>query len=707
MYFPKLTITAVQIHLFAKLVNQITCKKNGKLLLRTIARRTITRSGRKKGPLMFRKLPLSYQIVGGVAAVLIAIGAGNLAYEYFQQKAAIIKSAEDRGNAALDMLESVHVSAMLSRDKVADGDPAVETLDGTMERFSEQSKSVTLWLAMGPKIVDFQKAQGQNEVEGPRDTIDEKTISDKAGQVVVADDKVRITRAVVLGHGTASNEACAACHTSKMNIQKGEVLGAYSAQVDMAPEQAAFAADMRNKGLASLLVFVLALSILTVILRVTAINPMRRLARATEALAEGNIDVETGADERSDEIGAMARALDVFRAAFIRNRKLEDEAVEARRKSEEDRRLAQEQADREAGERLRVATAGLAEGLSRLASGDLAFQLDTAFAPDFEALRHDFNSSIHQLGQTLSTISSSARVIDDGTREIASNIDDLARRTEQQAASLEETAAAVDQITGNTTSAQSITEEVRQSASDANQDAVKSAAVVSEAEVAMQRIEESSGKISSIIGVIDEIAFQTNLLALNAGVEAARAGDAGKGFAVVAQEVRELAQRSASAAKEIKALIHNSSVEVGNGVRLVRETGDALKAIGAHVSTMSQKMEAIAMSTKDQALGLSEVNKAVSSMDQMTQQNAAMVEESNAAGSVLASEAGKLREMIANFRLDVATGDSVQALRRTAAVMSAKPAVAAPARPAPAPVRAAKPRAAQAAPAAAANWEEF
>jgi len=651
---------------------------------------------------MFRKLPLSYQIVGGVAAVLVVIGTGNFAYEYVQQSSAIIKSAEDRGNAALDMLESVHVSAMLSRDKVADGDPAVETLDGTMERFSKQSKSVELWLAMSPKIIAFQKSQGENEVEGPRDAVDETTISSRMGQTIVDGDHMRITRAVVLGEGTASDEACAACHTAKMDIQKGEILGTYSARVDMAPEQAAFAADIRTKAVAGLIVFCLALVILTIILRKTAITPMRRLAGVTEALADGNVDVETGVADRADEIGAMARALEVFRAAFIRNKKLEAEAEDARRRMEDDRRLAQERAESEAAERLRVATAGLADGLSRLAQGDLAFEIDIAFAPDFEALRHDFNSSVRQLGQTLSTISHSALAIDDGTREIASNIDDLARRTEQQAASLEQTAAAVAQITGNTTSAQAITEEVRQSAADANQDAAKSASVVAEAEVAMQRIEESSGKITSIIGVIDEIAFQTNLLALNAGVEAARAGEAGKGFAVVAQEVRELAQRSASAAKEIKSLIHNSSVEVGNGVRLVRETGEVLKTIGTQVSAMSQRMEAIALTTKDQALGLSEVNRAVSSMDQMTQQNAAMVEESNAAGSILAAEAGNLRDLIAKFRLQAATADSVQALRKVATVMAARPAMAAPAR---APT--AKVAVGRGAASAGSQWQEF
>lgn len=193
--------------------------------------------------------------------------------------------------------------------------------------------------------------------------------------------------------------------------------------------------------------------------------------------------------------------------------------------------------------------------------------------------------------------------------------DDLSKRTEQQAASLEETAAALDEITANVSNASKRADEARTVAIDANNSAAHSGAVVANAVKAMQRIEESSRQISNIIGVIDEIAFQTNLLALNAGVEAARAGDAGKGFAVVAREVRELAQRSAKAAKEIKDLIRNSSTEVESGVKLVRDTGEALKTIEQYVVTINQHMDAIATSSREQSLGLAEVNTAVNQMD--------------------------------------------------------------------------------------------
>ncbi|WP_246810704.1 methyl-accepting chemotaxis protein [Ensifer sp. ENS09] len=381
------------------------------------------------------------------------------------------------------------------------------------------------------------------------------------------------------------------------------------------------------------------------------IGGMYKLGTSMGLVAEGQLDAQIELARNSDEIGDMGKALEVFRQGAITNRRLEQDAAESRKRAEFERIAMQEKAEADATERLRVATSGLAAGLKRLASGDLAFQLNNAFAQDFEALRHDFNQSVAQLGTTLVQISGSISTLDTGTREIAVGTDDLSKRTEQQAASLEETAAALDEITVNVANSSKRTEEAKAVASRANHSAAESAQVVSHAEEAMRKIEESSQQISNIIGVIDEIAFQTNLLALNAGVEAARAGEAGKGFAVVAQEVRELAQRSAQAAKEIKGLIHNSSAEVENGVKLVRDAGSALKTISGFIVEINVHMESIATSAKEQSVGLAEVNTAVNAMDQTTQQNAAMVEQSNAASNTLANEAVRLRELVSQFKL--------------------------------------------------------
>ncbi|WP_275791613.1 methyl-accepting chemotaxis protein [Pararhizobium gei] len=309
-----------------------------------------------------------------------------------------------------------------------------------------------------------------------------------------------------------------------------------------------------------------------------------------------------------------------------------------------------------------VTTIGAA--LTRLAQGDLSFSIDQPFAPDFEGLRNTMNEALSQMRNTLGHVAHSTDQIDNGTREISQSAEDLSKRTEQQAASLEETAAALDQITVNVSNAAKRAEEARHAAATASENAERSGKVVADAVGAMSRIESSSNQISNIIGVIDEIAFQTNLLALNAGVEAARAGEAGKGFAVVAQEVRELAQRSAQAAKEIKGLIRNSSEEVSTGVKLVSETGEALRTIQQNIVVVNDHMQAITSSAKEQATGLSEVNSAVNQMDQVTQQNAAMVEETNAASATLAQETARLRELIEGFQLGGVAGRPSQSGNR-------------------------------------------
>jgi methyl-accepting chemotaxis protein len=394
-----------------------------------------------------------------------------------------------------------------------------------------------------------------------------------------------------------------------------------------------------------------AILIAAVIFAITGIaRPIEAITTSMKVLAGGNDEAAIPFSGRSDEIGDMASAVEVFRTNALANKRLEREGEQQRHMTEEQRLRAAE-SDRVKAEQMRQATSGLGNGLKHLAAGDLSFQLDQPFAPDFEALRQDFNTSITQLADVLRSVSSSASSIDSGSREISQSANDLSQRTERQASSLEETAAALDEITTNVANSSKRVDEARAVAVQANQSASKSGAVVSDAVHAMERIEQSSSQISNIIGVIDDIAFQTNLLALNAGVEAARAGEAGKGFAVVAQEVRELAQRSAQAAREIKALISASTGEVEAGVRLVRETGNALTAIGDYVVTINQHMEAIATSTREQSLGLTEVNTAVNQMDQVTQQNAAMVEETSAAGATLAHESGRLRDLIARFKL--------------------------------------------------------
>jgi methyl-accepting chemotaxis protein len=292
----------------------------------------------------------------------------------------------------------------------------------------------------------------------------------------------------------------------------------------------------------------------------------------------------------------------------------------------------------------------VAGALSALADGDLERRIAEPLTAELDKLRIDLNRAADKLQETMKSIAANADAVREGAGEITKASDDLSRRTEQQAASIEETAAALDQITATVRKTAEGAAEARGVVGTAKDDAQRSGAVVHEAVTAMQAIETSSKKIGNIIGVIDEIAFQTNLLALNAGVEAARAGDAGRGFAVVATEVRALAQRSADAAKEIKALISVSGEQVGSGVRLVGLTGEALTRIVGHVDQMSGLMAEIASAAQEQATGLGQVNAAINQMDKVTQQNAAMVEQSTAASHSLAGEAEELTRLTRQFK---------------------------------------------------------
>jgi len=345
--------------------------------------------------------------------------------------------------------------------------------------------------------------------------------------------------------------------------------------------------------------------------------------------------------------------------------------------AEENDRLERERAHQRAvladeAAQLEHAVNLIGEGLTRLSEGDLAHQIHEPLQAQYDRLRQDFNAALDNLSGAMNTVLSVSASIRDGAREVTASISDLAARTERQAASLEETAAALNEITANVASASSTTEDAKALAQAATRAADDSTAVVTRTEQAMQRIEQSSQQISNIIGVIDDIAFQTNLLALNAGVEAARAGEAGKGFAVVAQEVRELAQRSATAAKEIKSLIQNSTVEVNNGVQLVRDTAYALNVIGEHVVRINHQMDTIATTSREQSVGLAEINAAINTMDQNTQRNAVMVEELMASAATLDKQSALLREQMRRFRTgaseqhDASAAHDVTALRRGA-----------------------------------------
>jgi methyl-accepting chemotaxis protein len=347
-----------------------------------------------------------------------------------------------------------------------------------------------------------------------------------------------------------------------------------------------------------------------------------------------------GAEDAGDALASLVKAvmldMDFAISVYI------DAAEEARLKGA---------AEAQAKERALVANS-IGAGVAKLAEKELTYRLTSDMPDAYRQLQRDFNAAMEQLESALQRVGEASSAIHSGSEEIRASADDMSKRTEQQAASLEQTAAALDEITTTVKKTASGAGDARQLVGDAKVDAEQSGEIVTRAVTAMHGIEKSSGQISQIIGVIDEIAFQTNLLALNAGVEAARAGEAGRGFAVVASEVRALAQRSADAAKEIKALIMTSRTQVEEGVDLVGQAGKALERIVTKVAEISGIVVNIANSTHEQSTALEEVNTAINQMDQTTQQNAAMVEQATAATHALAQQAEGLAQLITQFKIE-------------------------------------------------------
>lgn len=379
-------------------------------------------------------------------------------------------------------------------------------------------------------------------------------------------------------------------------------------------------------------------------------RPLDELVADVNTLSQGKFSDPISGQTRSDETGAVARALEGFRHRLAETDALESEAARARDTAERERSNTETERNNAAELQKRI-VARLGTGLSRLSAGDMSHRITEEFPGEYAQLREDFNSAMQSLENTIQTINVSVSNITSGTGEMSTAANDLSARTEKQAASLEETAAALDQLTSQVNASAENAKLAAQTVENANQSTHQSGTVVEKAIQAMNGIENSSREVSRIIGVIDEIAFQTNLLALNAGVEAARAGEAGRGFAVVAQEVRELAQRSAAAAKEIATLITTSAGQVDQGVDYVAQTGEALKGISSQVVQINNLIREISQSASEQAVGIREINAAINRMDQVTQQNAAMVEETTAASMALNNEAQNLGGIVANFQV--------------------------------------------------------
>ncbi|CAN7439740.1 HAMP domain-containing methyl-accepting chemotaxis protein [Neorhizobium sp. LjRoot104] len=465
------------------------------------------------------------------------------------------------------------------------------------------------------------------------------------------------------------------------------------------------ASGFRNLALAALGIAALLSIAAAFVTARSIIAPLSKLQQSLKAMAAGNLEGDRTIEARGDEIGMLARAVAALRDAISVKAEREAEA-EAKRAVGERHRLEQEATERGAlAEQTSQAVRQLADALQALANGDLTREINTPFTPSLDQLRADYNAAVAKLREAMQKVAANASAIAAGAQEIRSASDDLAKRTEQQAASVEETAAALEEITTTVSDSSHRAQEAGNLVRMTKENAERSGRVVRDAVEAMGKIDSSAVEIGNIIGVIDEIAFQTNLLALNAGVEAARAGEAGKGFAVVAQEVRELAQRSAKAAKEIKELIHTSNDHVKSGVALVGETGKALQEIVVQVQQVNGNVEAIVDASKEQSTGLKEINTSVNTMDQGTQQNAAMVEETTAAAHSLARDAEGLFQLLSQFHIGGTAASGTPSHRGSPALASGS------SRPTASPARGMVAKVAQSfqggAAAAKQDWEEF
>ncbi|WP_172299117.1 methyl-accepting chemotaxis protein [Pseudoruegeria sp. HB172150] len=436
--------------------------------------------------------------------------------------------------------------------------------------------------------------------------------------------------------------------------------------------------------------------------RGSVIRPLGRLNGQMLAIAGGALDTELPDAKRRDELGAMARSVEVFRANAIEKLRLEEEEETARRAAkatererqaeeaarqeadrqreiEDARRKQEEQEAREAArqaaeterqerlaEQSQVVTE-LANALGRLAAGDLSETIDRELAEGYDKLRVDFNEAVANLTRTMGHILVSAETIRNEVDQIASASDALAQRTESQAASLEETSAALEVLTTSVKSAVDSSAEVDAFVREARDSAEHSQEAVTLMVDAIEGISRSSQETGKIVSLIDDIAFQTNLLALNAGVEAARAGEAGRGFAVVASEVRALAQRASEAAHDINTLIARSDEQVRAGTGQVGEVRSALEGIVSTVGLVAERVSTITAKMVEQSQGLGEINSAVGQLDQLTQKNAAMFEETTAATRLLVTECETLNGAVSQFALADDPGPTIEQAHRGAA----------------------------------------
>ncbi|WP_280777761.1 methyl-accepting chemotaxis protein [Rhizobium sp. SG_E_25_P2] len=615
-----------------------------------------------------------YSLVGVMCAASLVIGSVSLfAISKYDEKLQEYKNVSERAYYGERLNRYVTAVVMEARGiyHAASTEKAKKFGDGLMEHLAEMDAVMAKW---APQVPAEQKAQFE-------------AMSAKSAEF----RKFR-SETVRLGTEVSPKDADAQGN----NEANRENRKAFQKQIDAIVETDQAALTAIDESISSFKTWIFTVVMATAALGIIAgaglgfyiarfhlSAPIKRITDTIRAVAANNFEIAVPFLGHKDEIGEMAQAVGVFKdngravvqmnsleaARRARNDDLQtrmSEVVAAAAAGDFSRRIDQDFGDANLNavannidQLLASVDAGITEMravMANLAEGVLTRSMNGRYTGAFAELQGNVNGTMDSLKRTIREVLATSDSINGNINELGSSTNDLSRRTEQQAAALQETSTALKEITGVVRTATDKAQEAASMVTQAKDNAARAGQVVGQAIDAMGRIEQASQEISQIINVIDEIAFQTNLLALNAGVEAARAGDAGKGFAVVAQEVRELAQRSANAAKDIKTLITKSGGEVQTGVQLVQATGSALSEIEQRVYSINSHIHSIAHSASEQATSLHEINQAVNQIDNVTQQNAAMVEETSAATMKLASEADRLVQLISRFQLEEKAG---------------------------------------------------
>jgi methyl-accepting chemotaxis protein len=593
----------------------------------------------------------------------------NALFELVEKLSGLITASIKLKDPYVDQLMEIKELAWATRNASGDatlvilgplsGKPVSPTAaDDYIKYVSQYSTS---WQTLKNKAKDLPLPQRFREVVDKTDRV----FFDPAAMV----QRTNVLKEIIAGRppGTNADEWSTASIAKQAPIQETAQVALGIASEHAAAEHAsALWSLVFQLSMMAIAIAVVTGMLLAVSRRVSA--PLHELSAAMRKLAGGDFGVVLPGLDRHDEIGAMANSVEEFKALSAEKARRETEAAMRRQQSEADQQAlaAAEQrkhaeAQAEAAQEQATVVRLLAEGLGKMAEGDLGYRLDHGFTEAYRQVKDDFNAMAGRLSETIGAITVATREIGGAASELSGATTDLSQRTEEQAASLDQTSASMKQISSTVRQNAENAQRASQSAGGTRDVAGRGGEVVAQAINAMARIEESSRKISDIIGVIDEIARQTNLLALNAAVEAARAGDAGRGFAVVASEVRSLAQRSSQAAKDIKDLITNSSGEVKDGVDLVNKAGAALHEIVGSIKQVVQIVSDIEAASTGQATGIEEVNKALGQMDEVTQQNSALVEQNAATAKTLEQQVKAMDERLGVFRLSADAGAAARA----------------------------------------------